>query len=428
MTEQFTLKNAQRLPGSKVILSPLALLILAACGGGGSVATAPTTFTRSGSVVKGPLKDALAFLDYDDDGVWDADEPSVRTDASGNYTLTGDVSKSGVNLVAVTDSSTIDTSSGSVLADVVLSAPATASVVSMASTLMVESNLSEAEVQAALGISGDVDLLSFNPFDVGASATDAQKQLARDVEVTSQKVSAVVTSMAAAAKASGVSAEDSFKASLEAVTSFVQEKASSNAAVDLTDTTQLTAVADKVATAVTAQQTAARQAMIDAGYNPDNDADYATAGITKVTATAFDGIKSTIVAAVENVNKVIDTVTKDTFSASDSVYSVSQALVEQVAEATTKAWGATKPESAAPTNTAPSAHLNPKERWTKSLRTRAIPTINTPLGAVIPGATGIKHGPSGTQKVPKLPIIQFAAGILSAKSTKNIYPFVLLCI
>ena len=345
MTEQFTLKNAQRLPGSKVILSPLALLILAACGGGGgggSVATAPTTFTRSGSVVKGPLKDALAFLDYDDDGVWDANEPSVRTDASGNYTLTGDVSKSGVNLVAVTDSSTIDTSSGSVLADVVLSAPATASVVSMASTLMVESNLSEAEVQSALGISGDVDLLSFNPFDVGASATDAQKQLARDVEVTSQKVSAVVTSMAAAAKASGVSAEDSFKASLEAVTSFVQEKAAAiaggdaTAKVDLTDTTQLTAVADKVATAVTAQQTAARQAVIDAGLDPDNDANYATAGVAKVTATAFDGIKSTIVTAVKNVNDVIDTVTKDDFSASESVYSVSQALVEQVAEATTK--------------------------------------------------------------------------------------------
>ena len=327
-------KNPLPRTESRMILSPLALVILAACGGGGG--SNVTTFTRSGSVVKGPLKDALAFLDYDDDGEWDADEPSVRTDADGNYSLTGAASKSGVNLVAVTDSSTIDTSSGSVLADVVLSAPATASVVSMASTLMVESDMTEAQVQEALGIVGDVDLLSFNPFDVGATATDAQKQLARDVEVTSQKVSAVVTSMAAAAKASGVSAADSFKASLEAVSTFVKEQSDATATVDLTDTTQLTAVADKVATAVTAQQTAARQAVIDAGLDPDNDANYATAGVAKVTATAFDGIKSTIVTAVKNVNDVIDTVTKDDFSASESVYSVAQALVEQVSEATTK--------------------------------------------------------------------------------------------
>jgi len=275
-------------------------------------------------------------LDYDDDGEWDADEPSVRTDADGNYSLTGAASKSGVNLVAVTDSSTIDTSSGSVLADVVLSAPATASVVSMASTLMVESDMTEAQVQEALGIVGNVDLLSYNPYDIAATVTDAQKQLARDVEVTSQKVSAVVTSMAAAAKASGVSAADSFKASLEAVSTFVKEQSDASAAVDLTDTTQLTAVADKVATAVTAQQTAARQAVIDAGLDPDNDANYAAAGVAKVTATAFDGVKSTIVTAVKNVNDVIDTVTKDDFSASESVYSVAQALVEQVSEATTK--------------------------------------------------------------------------------------------
>ena len=63
-------KESRTLASEKVILSPLALLVLAACqAGGGSGVVAPSTFTRSGAVVKGPLRDALAFLDYDEDGV-----------------------------------------------------------------------------------------------------------------------------------------------------------------------------------------------------------------------------------------------------------------------------------------------------------------------------------------------------------------------
>ena len=289
MTEQFSLKNAQRLPGAKVILSPLALVILAACGGGGG-SNVSTTFTRSGSVVKGPLKDALAFLDYDGDGVQDAGEPSVRTGSDGSYSLTGAAGNESATLVAITDASTVDTSSGTVLDGVTLSAPATASVVSMASTLMVEANLTEAQVQDALGITADVDLLSFNPFAAGADAT-----IAATVEKTSQQVSAVVTSMTAAAKSSGVSAVDAFAESIKAVTEVVQSKVTAReaavaagqdpdvvaAAVDLTDSAQITAVADKVATAVATK--AATDANID--------------------STAFDNMKTTVVTAVKNVNR-----------------------------------------------------------------------------------------------------------------------------
>ena len=74
----------RKLERNKVLISPLGLLVLAACSGGSSsTSVSPSGFTRDGNVIKGPLKDALAFLDYDGDGVKDADEPSVATDADG---------------------------------------------------------------------------------------------------------------------------------------------------------------------------------------------------------------------------------------------------------------------------------------------------------------------------------------------------------
>ena len=92
------IKESNRLP---FLLTPLGL-ILANCGGGGSssgssgqsVSQDPPintpqnqSFNVGGNVVKGPLSNALVFLDYDDDGVQDADEPSIRTDADGGYSI-----------------------------------------------------------------------------------------------------------------------------------------------------------------------------------------------------------------------------------------------------------------------------------------------------------------------------------------------------
>ena len=331
---------------TKVTLSPLALLLLAACGsGGGGGGSVVSSFTRSGSVVKGPLKDALAFLDYDNDGARDLvangdaiDEPSVRTNADGTYSVTGAAGFENSPLVAITDGSTVDTSSGTVLDGVTLSAPATATVVSMASTLMVQSEksgtpLTEAQVKEALGItavgSDSINLLTFNPFEIGSTASAEQKQLAASVEIASQQVSAVVTSMTAAAKASGISETDAFAESLKAVSTFVKEQADASTTVDLTNTAQLTEVANKVSSAVAAK----------ASSDP-------TLGVDTV---AFDNMKATVVIAVQNVNTVVkDNIDASNFSseAAKSVYSVSQVLVDQVsaavtAEKLTKGTGAT---------------------------------------------------------------------------------------
>ena len=298
---------------SKVLISPLGLLILAACSGGTSK---DQTFTREGALVKGPLKDALAFLDYDGNKTQSGDEPFVRSSEDGSYSLTGTAGNENANIVAITDANTIDTSSGTVLSGITLSAPATASIVSMASTLMVESSMTEAQVQAALGISGDVDLLTFNPFSVDATSTDAEKELAKNIEVSSQQVGAVLTALTASAAASGLTAADSFTESLKAVAEFVKTKSAASEAVDLTDSVQLKAVADTVKGAVQAKSVS--DASID--------------------AVAFANMQETIVSAVSNVNSTIATsITKDNFSSADAakIYSVSQVLVDQVSSAVT---------------------------------------------------------------------------------------------
>ena len=106
----------RKLERNKVLISPLGLLVLAACS---SSSSTNTGFTRDGNVIKGPLKDALAFLDYNGDGVKDADEPSVATDADGKYSLSGSAGNENVSVVVLTDDSTVDASTGAILSGVV---------------------------------------------------------------------------------------------------------------------------------------------------------------------------------------------------------------------------------------------------------------------------------------------------------------------
>lgn len=63
-------------------------LLLAACGGGGGGGlpwSSPNTL--NGVAVDGYLQGASVFLDLDQDGVQDADEPSTTTDNQGRYAL-----------------------------------------------------------------------------------------------------------------------------------------------------------------------------------------------------------------------------------------------------------------------------------------------------------------------------------------------------
>ena len=132
---------------SKVLISPLGLLVLAACSGGSG--TSNQTFTREGNLVKGPLKDALAFLDYDGSKTQTGDEPFVRSSEDGSYSLIGSGGNESANIVAITDASTVDTSSGTVLSGVTLSAPATASGRSPCTAAQTESSVTDSMMPGA---------------------------------------------------------------------------------------------------------------------------------------------------------------------------------------------------------------------------------------------------------------------------------------
>ena len=61
------------------VISPLALVAVSACR------SPYTGNTVNGAIVKGPLSNALVFLDLDGDGILDDNEVSVRTDSDGSF-------------------------------------------------------------------------------------------------------------------------------------------------------------------------------------------------------------------------------------------------------------------------------------------------------------------------------------------------------
>ena len=68
-----------------------------------------------GSVIDGPLENARVFLDMDDDGEWDADEPYTFTDENGSYQLQAPEGYfEQYRLVAEITTDTIDTETGEV--------------------------------------------------------------------------------------------------------------------------------------------------------------------------------------------------------------------------------------------------------------------------------------------------------------------------
>ncbi|WP_459444461.1 putative Ig domain-containing protein [Alphaproteobacteria bacterium US3C007] len=289
------------------VLSPLALLTLAACGGGGGGGQSGGgggSFSVGGHIVKGPLSNALVGLDYDGDGI--VDSSTVRTGSDGSFTIS--TSNSNYTIIAVTDETTIDTSSGSVLAGATLKAPAGATVVTPTTTLMEEAGLTAAQVAAVLELPDGVDPLSFNPY---AAGVDPDKALA--VEQAGQQIMSAVTAFAAAAEGAGASKADAFEAALTAVADVVKDKATkvndpnasaADKSLDLTSTADLALIKDKVVAEVST-----------------------TSG---VNTAAFDALADDAATAVKNVNDEIATVTDLTSDAAKNVFSTVQVLTDQV--------------------------------------------------------------------------------------------------
>ena len=290
------------------VISPLALVAVSACRSphSGNVV--------NGAIVKGPLSNALVFLDLDGDGILDDNEVSVRTDSDGSFSI--NTSASAYTIVALTDETTVDSSSGSTLAGIMLSAPQGAAVVTPTTTLMEEGGLTAEEVAEVLNLPDGVDPLTFNPFDVDENDADAVAA-ALEVEKIAQQVMSAVTSFAAVAEGAGLS-EGSFEAALNSVVEVVKAKAE-----NLDDDSA--AAADKSLDFTNAA---------DLNLIKGNVADEAEKVATEKGVASFN--KATVVSRVDkaaesikNVNDQIDTVTDLSSDAAKGAFSNISLLSQQ---------------------------------------------------------------------------------------------------
>lgn len=161
-------------------------------GGGGSKGggVSPTP-TASGSVIDGYVSGATIFIDRNGNRQLDADEPSTTTDATGNFTLPGNVEG---DLVAWGGT---DISTGLPFVGI-LRAPAGSTVVTPLTTLMavlMDGGASAAEAQqevlAALGLSGLGDGFNLRTYDPLAQAAGDANALA--VQKASVQVATLIS-------------------------------------------------------------------------------------------------------------------------------------------------------------------------------------------------------------------------------------------
>ncbi|MDG2356132.1 MAG: calcium-binding protein, partial [Paracoccaceae bacterium] len=284
------------------------MLALASCGGGGSSSSGTggqlaTGNMITGSVIKGPLQNALVFADYNNDGLLSPGEPSTRTAADGSFSLNS--TQSNANFVSISDEQTIDTFTGESVSGVKLKAPAGSTVITPATTILTEiretnPTASVADVASALGLSG-IDLQKFNPFAAGVDAN-----LALVAEKVATQIISTVTSISSAAKGTGADEKTAYDKALSVVTSAVVKEMNdgdSSDSISLTDTTVLNEIKD------------------EAKAQLSNDVS---------SSTAFSAVLDKSISAVENVNEKIDTAQNLTDNKSKAIFSLDSQLSSQV--------------------------------------------------------------------------------------------------
>ena len=293
----FDPKVFRRIPSSYLLFG---ILPLSACGGGGGGASGDNSGSPSesvtllGEVVKGPVANAIVFIDYNGDGQLSAGEPSQRTDSNGGFSFV-DVDGEGP-IIALTDGTSVDTSTGLVIDGMRLTAPEGSSVISPLTTIMQGGGLTNAQVVAALGLP-DVDLTSFNPF-----TTDTAAETALAVEIAAQQVSVIVRSLSAAMQEAGVSASEAADIAAAAIADAV----TSAGTVDLTSSSIVTSAIQK-----------------------------AVAELPTSQASAVSSIASEIATAAANVNSAIGSATDLTSSETIDAFSLITELTTQIGDAVT---------------------------------------------------------------------------------------------
>ena len=244
---------------SSISLFPLTALALSACGGGGSSGSGGNNNNLnqiSGNVIKGPLVDYVVFSDTNGNFYLDEGEPETTTDVNGAFTLTA--TNPNATIYAVYNSiSSYDTSTNSTPTAGFLSATPEASVISPASTLLVNnSNLTVQQLAKSLGLEG-IDLLNFNPYATGVDATQAL-----NVEKVSHQIQNVtnstLASMALSTDTSNVTPETELELSnmvFKVVGEVMRAKAAEDQTVDLSSSDLMTEIKNKTVELMTAHST-----------------------------------------------------------------------------------------------------------------------------------------------------------------------------
>ncbi len=206
---------------------------LAACGGGGG-----GNGGGGGGAIgvqKGPLVNASAFADANDDGVADAGEFITLTDANGQIPADQVANFGNNDIIIVTNENTFDAVSGAaVQAGLVLTAPAGSTVVTPLTTLIEQvaalngndADAAEASVRQALGLGNEVDLRNFDAFNsVGADRANALA-----VIEAAEQVAAVAASFETVTGVEGSSAN-----AFQATAALIQQRDALGQQVDLDD-------------------------------------------------------------------------------------------------------------------------------------------------------------------------------------------------
>ncbi len=286
-------------------VSPLAIVSVSACRG-----TFNPTSNVGGAVVNGPLNHALVFLDYDFDGILDADEPSARTNQFGEYELKS--TRDLFDLVAIADDQTVDTSSGATFSGITLKAPSGSGVISPTSTLMKEGDLTASEVAAVLGLPDGIDPLTFNPFNIDENDAAAVAK-ALQVAKISKQITTAISSFASATEGAGADAADAFNTALNSVVDVVKIKvakakdenaSAADKKLDFTAADDL----DLIKTQVTTKATGLK-------------------GLDKATLNTLAEDTSV---AVKNVNAQIKAVTNLKADTTKDLFSTTQVLRDQI--------------------------------------------------------------------------------------------------
>ncbi len=279
-------------------------------GGGENGGGGEKQYSSAGFAIKGPLSNATVFIDLDNDSALDSNELSTTTQNDGSFSFaTSNQELLEGDIIVQTNENTTDASSGEALIDLTLTANEGSTVVSPATTLIKSIvdggstvTAAEAKVQAALGITEDVDLSTFNPFSTDNIAA------AKEVEAAAQKIVAIANTVAAAAEAAGA---DKGVALASALDTIAAEAKNAATPLDLSDTTG-SGVISKVVTAVnTATSTVADASITSAIANINTAID-----TTVASATTLDDARETFALAQSTLTEAaIATVTGDTYIA-----------------------------------------------------------------------------------------------------------------